>query len=60
MLLNNQQTAGKNQEGNLKISGDKWKCKHNNPKSVRHRKKNSSKRDLQLYKPTSGNKKNLK
>ena len=45
MLLNNQQTAGKNQEGNLKISGDKWKCKHNNPKSVRHRKKNSSKRD---------------
>ena len=37
--INNQQIAGKNQEGNLKISGDKWKCKHNDPKSVRHRKK---------------------
>ena len=60
MLLNNQRIAEKNnQEGNLKISGDKWKYKHNDPKSVRHS-SNSSKRDLQLYKPTSGNKKNPK
>ena len=35
----------RNQRGNLKIPGDKWKWKHNGTKSLGHR-KSSSKREV--------------
>ena len=48
LLLHNQQITEKNQRRNLKISGDKWKQKHNNPKLMGCS-KSSSKREVYSY-----------
>ena len=34
MLLNNRWVTERNQRGNFKIPGDKWKLRHHNPKPV--------------------------
>ena len=43
MLLNNQWVTKKkkNQSGNKKIPGEKWKWKHNDPKTMEHSKSSS-------------------